>query len=158
MAKVQLLWDKALARRFSEVLVSPLTGDRANETATKILDNYSEFHGVKVEGLAASTILELVQYHVGGVFPNNFIDCIDECMSGARFDGKSVIGKNEIAETISRLSGHIVIMPAARRWPRRAEFGIPVGLAKNQFAKWLKICPSKILNLAILPIDKSSRL
>lgn len=103
--------DKALARRFSEVLVSPLTGDRANETATKILDNYSEFHGVKVEGLAAPTILELVQYHVGGVFPNNFIDCIDECMSGARFDGKSVIGKNEIAETISRLSGHIVIMP-----------------------------------------------
>lgn len=103
--------DKALARRFSEVFISPLTGDRANETASKILENYSKFHKVKVEGLAASTILESVQYHVGGVFPNNFIDCIDECMSGARFDGKSVIGKNEIAETISRLSGHIVIMP-----------------------------------------------
>lgn len=103
--------DKALARRFSEVSVSPLTGERANETASKILENYSKFHGVKVEGLIAPTILELVQYHVGGVFPNNFIDCIDECMSGARFDGKSVIGKDEIAETISRLSGHIVIMP-----------------------------------------------
>lgn len=103
--------DKALARRFSEIAISPLTGDKANETASKILENYSEFHGVKVAELAAPTILELVQYHVGGVFPNNFIDCIDECMSGARFDGKSVIGKDEILNTISRLSGHIVIMP-----------------------------------------------
>lgn len=103
--------DKALTRRFSEIAISPLTGDKANEAASKILENYSEFHGVKVKELTASTILELVQFHVGGVFPNNFIDCIDECMSGARFDGKNAIGKDEILNTISRLSGHIVIMP-----------------------------------------------
>lgn len=108
---VMLKADKALARRFSEVFVSPLTGDKANETASKILENYSKFHGIEVKEVAAPVILELVQYHVGGVFPNNFIDCIDECMSGARFDGKNAIGKDEILNTISRLSGHIVIMP-----------------------------------------------
>lgn len=102
--------DKALARRFSEMAISPLTGDKANETASKILENYSKFHKVEVEGITAPVILELVQYHVGGVFPNNFIDCIDECMSGARFDEKDSIGKEEIAETLSRMSGHIVVI------------------------------------------------
>jgi hypothetical protein len=46
---------------------------------------------------------------VGGIFPNNFIDVIDEAMSGARFDSKTSIGLREIKQTLSRMTGNIII-------------------------------------------------
>jgi hypothetical protein len=46
---------------------------------------------------------------VGGIFPNNFIDVIDEAMSGARFDSKTSIGLREIKQTLSRMTGNIIL-------------------------------------------------
>lgn len=101
--------DKALARRFSDVEVRPLIGKAAIETADSILHDYEQFHTVKVEDASAATILEMVNFHVGGVFPNNFIDVIDEAMSGARFEGKPSISLSEIKATLSRMTGNIIL-------------------------------------------------
>lgn len=101
--------DKALARRFSEVEVRPLIGDKALETADSILKDYATFHHISVEGVTAEQILEMVNYHVGGVFPNNFIDVIDETMSGARFERRSSVGFADIKKTLSRMTGNIIL-------------------------------------------------
>lgn len=101
--------DKALARRFSDVEVRPLVGDKALSTADNILHDYEVFHGVTVKDVTAEQILEMVNFHVGGVFPNNFIDVIDEAMSGARFEGKTMIRLPEIKTTLSRMTGNIIL-------------------------------------------------
>ncbi len=101
--------DKALARRFSELEVRPLTGETAVTTAESILADYEKYHGVKVRGITAKNILEMVNFHIGGVFPNNFIDAIDEAMSGAKYEGETAITMEEIKATIGRMSGHIIL-------------------------------------------------
>lgn len=101
--------DKALARRFSEVEVRPLVGDKALETADSILTDYAAFHKVSVKDVTAEQILEMVNFHVGGVFPNNFIDVIDETMSGARFERRSSVGFDDIKKTLSRMTGNIIL-------------------------------------------------
>lgn len=101
--------DKALARRFSDVAIRPLTGDTAIDTAENILADYEKFHAVKVKEVTPSQILEMVNFHIGGVFPNNFIDVIDEAMSGAKFEGKTSIALPEIKAVLSRMSGNIII-------------------------------------------------
>jgi ATP-dependent Clp protease ATP-binding subunit ClpA len=101
--------DKALARRFSEIEVRPLTGETAVATAESILADYEQYHGIKVRGITAKNILEMVNFHIGGVFPNNFIDAIDEAMSGAKYEGETAITMEEIKATIGRMSGHIIL-------------------------------------------------
>lgn len=101
--------DKALARRFSDVVIRPLTGDTAISTAENILADYEKFHDVKVEEVTPAQILDMVNFHIGGVFPNNFIDIIDEAMSGAKFEGKTSIALPEIKAVLSRMSGNIII-------------------------------------------------
>ena len=101
--------DKALARRFSDVEVRPLVGDKALSTADSILHDYEVFHNVTVKDVTAEQILEMVNFHVGGVFPNSFIDVIDEAMSGARFEGKTMIRLPEIKATLSRMTGNIIL-------------------------------------------------
>lgn len=101
--------DKALARRFSDVEVRPLVGDAALETASNILADYEKFHGVSASTINSDAILEMVNFHVGGVFPNNFIDVIDETMSGAKFEGKTAISLADIKSTLSRMTGNIIL-------------------------------------------------
>lgn len=101
--------DKALARRFSDVEVRPLVGEKALSTADSILHDYEVFHKVTVKDVTAEQILEMVNFHVGGVFPNSFIDVIDEAMSGARFEGKTMIRLPEIKATLSRMTGNIIL-------------------------------------------------
>ena len=51
----------------------------------------------------------MVNFHIGGVFPNNFIDVIDETMSGARFEGQPFIGLDSIKKTLSRMTGNVIL-------------------------------------------------
>ena len=99
----------ALARRFSDVEIRPLVGDKALSTARSILADYEKFHGVTVQGVDSDQIMEMVNFHMGGVFPNNFIDVIDEAMSGARFEGCKSIGLADIKRTLSRMTGNIIL-------------------------------------------------
>ena len=102
--------DKALARRFCDIEVCPLVGETAIATAESILRDYQKFHKLSItKELNGKVILEMVNYHIGGVFPNNFIDVIDETMSGAKFDGLTSIGLPEIKATLSRISGNVIL-------------------------------------------------
>lgn len=101
--------DKALARRFSDVEIRPLIGEAALDTAASILVDYEKFHNVSTSGMTAEQIMEMVNFHVGGVFPNNFIDVIDESMSSARFEGKTAITMRDIKSTLSRMTGTIIL-------------------------------------------------
>lgn len=102
--------DKALNRRFSEIVVPQLTGDAAVVCTEKVLNDYAEFHGVKCEGISAKYIVEQVAYHLpGSVFPNNVIDVIDETLAGAKFDGLSAINISHINATLSRMTGLLIL-------------------------------------------------
>lgn len=101
--------DKALARRFSDVNIFPLVGEKALCTADNILSDYAKFHSIAVKEVTSKDVLDLVNFHIGGVFPNNFIDVIDETMSGARFEGKPEITMADIKQTLSRMTGKIIL-------------------------------------------------
>lgn len=101
--------DKALARRFSDVNVFPLIGEKALCTADNILADYAKFHSIVAKDVSSKEVLDLVNFHIGGVFPNNFIDVIDETMSGARFERRTEISMADIKQTLSRMSGKIIL-------------------------------------------------
>lgn len=101
--------DKALARRFSDVEVRPLVGEAALDTATSILADYEKFHEVSAPSVTAEQVMEMVNFHIGGVFPNNFIDVIDETMSSAKFEGKTAVTLRDIKNTLARMTGTIIL-------------------------------------------------
>lgn len=101
--------DKALIRRFTEVVVPQLQGDSAVECLAKVMVDYAKYHEVKIKGVDANTLLEKVQYFMpDGIFPNNVIDVIDETLAAARFDNKKAVGMAEINKTLSRLTGLVI--------------------------------------------------
>ena len=106
------IWkDKALARRFNEVKVIPLCDSAAVETAEHIFEDYAQYHGVKVDETATATdLLEKLNFFMPQtVFPDNFINLIDETFAGARFDGLTEIGMTHFNATLSRMTGKIII-------------------------------------------------
>lgn len=101
--------DKALIRRFTEVVVPQLHGDSAVECLAKVMVDYAKYHEVKIKGVDAKTLLEKVQYFMpDGIFPNNVIDVIDETLAAARFDNKKAVGMADINKTLSRLTGLVI--------------------------------------------------
>ena len=105
----ELLADHALARRFSEIEVPELSGADAIDTARRILDHYCAYHNIQTN-VSAETLLSQVQFHLPNtVFPDNFINLVDETLAGAVFDGLSQVGLAAFSQTLSRLSGHLII-------------------------------------------------
>lgn len=109
--EAKFIWkDKALTRRFNEVKVAPLTGKSATETADSILADYSAFHSVAVPSNCASEILDKVQYFLPqSVFPDNFINIVDETLAGARFDGLTEVDMTHFNATLSRVAGVVIV-------------------------------------------------
>lgn len=102
--------DKALARRFNEVKVAPLKGEEAVQTAKSILLDYSKFHNIGVCPSYASEIVDKLAYFLPNtVFPDNFINVIDETLAGAKFDGLTEIDMNHINATLSRMAGVVIL-------------------------------------------------
>lgn len=98
--------DKALARRFSEVYVSQLTGETAIQCLENIMNDYSKFHKVKFNQTV--TALELYNKTCEAlprtVFPNNVIDIVDEVLASAKFDGKTTVDIVDIEKIINRMT------------------------------------------------------
>lgn len=102
--------DKALARRFAEVMINPLTGDSAVQCLGKIMKDYEAFHKIKLKGIEAKPLLDKVVYFMpNGVFPNNVIDVIDETLASAKYEGKKTVTMAEMNQTISRITGCIIV-------------------------------------------------
>ena len=111
--KGRLLNDKAFARRFTELEVPVLQGDTALNTARSILKYYCAHHTVPTD-ILADEILEQLQFHLPDtVFPDNFINVVDETLAGAVFDGENTVSRTAFYKTLSRLTGRIIIDPDA---------------------------------------------
>lgn len=102
--------DKALARRFCEVVIQPLAGVAAVETAEKILADYCQYHKVVCPTVSADELLQKTQYFLPNtVFPDNFINIVDETLAGAVFDGLKEIDITHFNATIGRMAGVIIV-------------------------------------------------
>lgn len=107
--KEEIFADKALARRFSEVEVLPLTGAAAEDTAQRILDHYCRFHKIRTE-VSADTLLTQVQCNLShGVFPDHFINVVDETLAGAAFDGLDVVDMTQFQAVLARMTGETIL-------------------------------------------------
>lgn len=100
--------DKAMMRRFSRIDVEPLGGSLASEIASNILDNYCKVHKVKTS-VDAKELLAKCDYFLEGIFPNHFIDVIDETLAGAVYDGKKSVDMTDFNATLSRMTGNIIL-------------------------------------------------
>ena len=107
--KKWILGDKALARRFCEVEVRELQGDAAMDTANKILKHYCAYHKVSTDIQGADLVAQVTYHLPNTVFPDNFINVVDETLAGAVFDGQTKVGKKHFYQTLSRMSGHIIL-------------------------------------------------
>lgn len=103
--------DSALMRRFNRIEVMPLVGEAASETAEHILRNYAEYHKVKVADEVESTdLLALINCFLpNSVFPDNFINLVDETLAGAVFEGAQKISMSDFKATLSRMTGKVII-------------------------------------------------
>ena len=100
--------DKAMMRRFSRIDVEPLDGSVASDIAGNILSNYCKVHKVKTS-VDAKELLAKCDYFLEGIFPNHFIDVIDETLAGAVYDGKKSVDMTDFNATLSRMTGNIIL-------------------------------------------------
>ena len=108
----ELLKDAAIARRFTHIEVPVLKGDAALDTARNILRHYSEYHKVTTN-VSADELLTQVRFHLPDtVFPDNFINVVDETLAGAVFEGETNVGHERFYQTLSRLAGRLIICTA----------------------------------------------
>lgn len=104
-----LMKDKALARRFNEVEITPLCGNAAMETADGILADYAKHHGIKYETDVELIMANLATFLPKSVFPDNFINVVDETLAGCKFDGKECATTADFNATLSRMAGVVIV-------------------------------------------------
>lgn len=109
--EARYIWsDKALARRFNEVKIVPLANAQAEETAENILKDYCKYHGISAPAECVHEIIEKLQIFLPQtVFPDNFINVIDETLAGARFDGLTAVDMSHFNATLSRMAGVVIV-------------------------------------------------
>ena len=104
-----LMKDKALARRFNEVEIAPLCGLPAEETAHSILADYSKHHAVTAEMNVELVLANIKAFLPKSVFPDNFINVVDETLAGCKFDGKTTATMADFNATLSRMAGVVIL-------------------------------------------------
>jgi ATP-dependent Clp protease ATP-binding subunit ClpC len=102
--KAHIAKDKALWRRFCEIVVTPLAGEAAAKTAECILQDYCRFHGI-ITDASSLELWEQVQERLpNSVFPDNWINVIDETLASAVFDGRYAVGMAQFLQVLDRLA------------------------------------------------------
>ena len=101
--KVHIAKDKALWRRFCEIVVSPLSGEAAEKTAEHILKDYCKFHEIVTDASAADLWRMVQEQLPDSVFPDNLINVIDETLASAVFDGRHAVGMAQFQRVLNRL-------------------------------------------------------
>lgn len=109
--EVKLIYnDRALGRRFNQVKVLPLGGEKALVAAEKILQDYAKIHGLTVEGITSAELFEMAQSRLKNTsFPDNYINLLDETMAGAKFQRKKAVNKADFEFTFTRLLGADIV-------------------------------------------------
>lgn len=100
--------DKALKRRFSTIEVFEIKDKK--DCAEKILNEYSSYFNIRTKNIIVDNILNVIDNTMKDtVFPDNFINVIDETLARVKFKKKEEITPTEINETLSRLTGMLII-------------------------------------------------
>lgn len=103
--EAKYIWeDKALARRFNEVKVPQLATRAAIKTAENIMADYCKFHKVHSQVLAEDLLYAVFEALPHTVFPDNFINVVDETLAGCRFDGVQNATPDLFLATLARMS------------------------------------------------------
>ncbi len=102
--------DSALMRRFNRVELMPLVGQAAIDTAERIMTNYCKHHNVSAPNIEAADLLAQINYFLpNSVFPDNFINLVDETLAGAVFDGLAAVDMTHFNATLSRITGKVIV-------------------------------------------------
>ena len=102
--------DKALARRFTRLEIPEIKGASAVSCTEKIMADYAEHFGIKLNGVSAEDIYGKVMYFMlNSVFPNNVIDIIDETLAGAKFDKLTEVDSSHFYTTLGQRVGAIIL-------------------------------------------------
>ena len=102
--------DKALARRFTEVELQPLRDEAATMTAKGIMETYLKLHGVSAPNVSSAFLLDKINAFLPNtVFPDNFINVVDETLASAVFDGLTEVEDSHFNATLSRLAGVVIV-------------------------------------------------
>lgn len=104
-----IMKDKALARRFNEVEIAPLCGNAAMETADGILADYAKHHGIQYDTDVKLIMANIATFLPKSVFPDNFINVVDETLAGCKFDGKECATTADFNATLSRMAGVVIV-------------------------------------------------
>lgn len=98
--------DKALARRFSEVVIEPLQNEAKYHTAKLIFDDYLKYHNLSVEKdeINIEALCDMIDSQCSGTFPNNFIDVVDESMSEMVLNQKQNITFADLTKNLNRIA------------------------------------------------------
>ena len=102
--KAYISKDAALWRRFCEIVVTPLSGEAAEKTAERILQDYCQFHEIVTDASAAELLQAVQQRLPSSVFPDNLINVIDETLASAVFDGRYAVGMAQFQQVLDRLA------------------------------------------------------
>lgn len=106
----QIFKDKAMGRRFNEIKVEPLRGAVALDTAKNILTDYAEYHEIAVDVAHTAEILgKLNTFLPKSVFPDNFINVVDEALASAKFDGLTAVDMTHYNAIIGRMAGVVIV-------------------------------------------------
>lgn len=104
------IWaDRALARRFNEVKVPQLINRAAVQTAEGIMEDYCKFHKITTEVPVENLLCKIIEFLPHSVFPDNFINVIDETLAGCRFDGEQTATATHFNATLSRMAGVVIV-------------------------------------------------
>ena len=95
-----------MARRFSEVVIKSLQGEAKYYTAQLIFDDYLKYYNLSIEKdeINIEALCDMIDSQYSGIFPNNFIDIIDETMSEAILNEKQNIAFADLVKNLNRIA------------------------------------------------------
>lgn len=101
--------DKALTRRFNFMNITSVKGNKV-EIAKNIASTYAKYHNVGIEELPIEEVVNLVNTHLkSSIFPNGYINVIDETFAAAAYKGKNIVKLPDIAATLTNMTGHLIV-------------------------------------------------
>ena len=105
----EIYQDKALTRRFTELEIPELGAAAAIATAERVLCDYCAYHQISTDVPASYLLSYVKRFLPGTVFPDNFINVVDETLAGAVLDELPAVDMGHFSATLSRMTGRTVL-------------------------------------------------
>ena len=90
--------------------VKQTQAQKAQENAKKIFADYCAYHNISTaENYAEEILAKVCFFQPNAVFPDGFINVVDETLAGARFDGLTEVNMSHFNATLSRMTGVVIL-------------------------------------------------